>query len=192
MCRRINRVRDNCIIVDADEGGGKALKVFRTLRELEAVGAVAIELEDNRGPTRFGEAESRHSLLISLEEQVDKLKAAVAARRDPSTVIVARTLALAQLPMNEALDRIKAYSQTGAEAIMLPRVPRGHADIEALHRVTSLPLFVLGVPPDDASTPGFLAAHGVRIRYLGLAIYGMAVQGGVRGGTDPQKSGFAP
>ena len=176
LCWRINRVTDTCLIADADEGGGNALNVFRTVRELEAVGVVAIELEDNRVPSCFGEAESRHSLLISLEEQVGKLKAAVAARRDPSTVIVARTVALAQLPMNEALDRIKAYAQTGAEAIMLPGVPRGRDDIEALHRTTSLPLFVLGAPPDDASAPGFLGAHGVRIRYLGQSIYGMAVK----------------
>src|SRR6185436_4451970 len=113
---------------------------------------------------------------ISVEEQCRKLKAAVTARRDASTVIVARTLALSQLPLNEALARIKAYSETGVEAIMLPRTPRGRADIEAVHKTTSLPLFLLGAPPDDAGAPGFLAAHGARIFYLGLTIYGMAVK----------------
>jgi carboxyvinyl-carboxyphosphonate phosphorylmutase len=191
LCWRINRVTDTCLIADADEGGGSALNVFRTVRELEAVGVVAIELEDNLVPSRFGEAESRHSLMIPVEEQVDKLKAAVAARRDPSTVIVARTVALAELPLNEALERIKAYSQTGAEAIMLPGVPRGRADIEALHRTTSLPLFVLGAPPDDASAPGFLAAHGARIFYLGLSIYAMAVKA-LHDGLKHLKDGGSP
>ena len=176
VCWRINRVSDLCLIADADEGGGSALNVYRTVRELEAVGVVAIELEDNFVPSRFGQAAERHSLMISTDEQCDKLRAAVAARRDPLTVIVARTVALAQLPLDEALKRVEAYSETGVEAIMLPRLPRGRADIEALHRATSLPLFVLGAPPDDATAPGFLAAHGARIFYLGLTVYGMAVK----------------
>src|SRR5260221_8403718 len=74
LCWRINRVTDNCLIVDADEGGGNALNVYRTVRELEAAGAVAIEHEGKLGPSPFGEDESRHSLLIPLEEQVDKLQ----------------------------------------------------------------------------------------------------------------------
>ena len=88
----------------------------------------------------------------------------------------ARTVALAQLPLDEALKRVEAYSETGAEAIMLPGVPGGRAHIEALHRATSLPLFVLGAPPDDGAAPGFLAAHRARIFYLGLTVYGMAVK----------------
>ena len=176
VCWRISRVADVSLIADADEGGGNALNVFRTVRELEAVGVSAIELEDNLVPRRFGDGKSRHSLMVSVEEQVGKLKAAVAARRDSSTVIVARTSALAELPLNEALDRIRAYSQTGAEAIMLPGVPRGRADIEAVHQATPLPLCVLGAPPDTVDAPGFLAANGVRIRFLGQPIYGTVVK----------------
>jgi len=191
VCLRINRVSDMCLIADADEGGGNALNVYRTVRELEAVGVVAIELEDNLVPTRFGEAEERHWLMIPVQEQCDKLRAAVAARRDPLTVIVGRTVALSQLPLEEALERIKAYSQTGVEAIMLTRLPRGRADIEALHRTTSLPLFVLGAPPDDASAPGFLAAHGARIFYLGLTVYGMTVKT-IYDGLKHLKEGGSP
>ena len=191
LCWRINRVSDMCLIADADEGGGNAMNVYRTVRELEATGVVAIELEDNRVPSRFGEAESRHALMVPLDEHVDKLKAAVEARRDPATVIVARTLALAQLPLDQALERIHAYSETGAEAIMLPRLPRGRADIEALHRTTSLPLFVLGAPPDDDSAPGFLAAHGVRIFFLGLSIYAMTVKT-LHDGLKHLKDGGSP
>jgi len=191
VCWRINRVSDMCLIADADEGGGNAMNVYRTVRELEATGVVAIELEDNRVPSRFGEAESRHALMVPVEEHVEKLRAAVEARRDPSTVIVARTLALAQLPLDQALQRIHAYSETGAEAIMLPRLPRGRADIEALHRTTSLPLFVLGAPPDDDSAPGFLAAHGVRIFFLGLSIYAMTVKT-LHDGLKHLKDGGSP
>src|SRR3954465_8132364 len=112
VCWRINRVSDLCLIADADEGGGSALNVYRTVRELEAAGVGAIELEDNFVPSRFGEAAERHSLMISTEEQCAKLRAAVAARRDPLTLIVARTVALAQLPLDEAIKRVEAYSKT--------------------------------------------------------------------------------
>jgi len=176
LCWRINRVANVCLIADADEGGGNALNVMRTVRELEAAGVSAIEIEDNLVPRRFGGATSRHSLMISKEEQVGKLRAAAAARRDSTTVIVARTSALAELPLDEALDRIRAYSQTGAEAIMLPGVRRGRADIEAARQATNLPLCVLGLPPDALNDPAFLAANGVRIRFLGQPTYGMAVK----------------
>ena len=75
-------------------------------------------------------------------EQVGKLRAAVAARRDPATMIVARTSALDEEPLPEALERIRAYSETGADALMFPNVPRGRADTEAVSKVTRLPLFV--------------------------------------------------
>lgn len=181
LCWRINRVSDACLIADADDGGGNALNVFRSVRELEAAGVAAIEIEDSQVTRRFGEEQSRHSLMFSIEEQVGKLKAAVAARRDPSTVIVARTSALAHLPLNETLERIRAYSQTGAEAIMLPGVPRGRADVAAVRQATALPLFVLGVPPDGPEAPGFLAAQGVRVRYLGQGLYACVVKALVEG-----------
>lgn len=177
ICRRINRVAEVILIVDADEGGGGVMNVWRTVRELEAAGVAAIELEDNLVPERFGDDRARHSLLISKAEQVGKLKAAVAARQDPSTVIVARTSALSELPLPEALDRIADYSRTGAEAIMLPDMPpRGRADIEALHHVTDLPLCVLGLPLEDLQDQQFLADNNVRIRFLGQPVYGMAVK----------------
>ncbi|MSQ22765.1 MAG: isocitrate lyase/PEP mutase family protein [Dehalococcoidia bacterium] len=176
LCWRISRVANVCLIADADEGGGNALNIMRTVRELEAAGVSAIEIEDNLVPRRFGGSTSRHSLMISKEEQVGKLRAAAAARRDPTTVIVARTSALTELPLDEALDRIRAYSHTGAEAIMLPGVRRGRADIEAAHQATNLPLCVLGLPLDLVNDSAFLAANRVQIRFLGQPTYGMAVK----------------
>lgn len=182
-CWRINRVSDACLIVDADDGGGNALTVTRTVRELEAAGVCAIEIEDNLVPSRVPEAPaegqkaaSRHAHMITTAEHVGKLKAAVAARRDPATVIVARTSALDELPLADAVERIRAYSETGAEALMLPNVPRGRADVEAVARATHLPLFILRLPPDVVSDTAFLAASNVRIRFLGQATYAMAVK----------------
>ena len=129
-------------MVDAEDGFGNAVNVRRTVQEMEAAGVAAIEIEDNVVPKRFN---VQHPGLVSKEEQVGKLQAAVAARTDPSTVIVARTSALAECPLEEALDRVRAYATTGAEALMLATVPRGRADIAAVHSATSLPLCVLNL-----------------------------------------------
>lgn len=175
LCWRIKRVCDAPLIVDADDGGGNALTVARTVRELEMAGAAAIEIEDNLVPAAFGRAERRHALMLS-EEQVGKLEAAVAARHRPETVIVARTSALSELPRSEALRRIAAYSRSGAEALMFPELPGGAADLPEIASVTTLPLFVLGLPSDTFRDRALIAASRLRIRFLPHIPYRMAVQ----------------
>ena len=165
---------------------------MRAVRDLEAAGVCAIEIEDNLVPSRFPapagagqKGASRHADIVSAAEQVGKLRAAVAARRDPDTVIVARTSALDELPLAEALERIRAYSDTGVDAIMLPNVPSlpnasgassGRATIEAVSRATNLPLFVLRLPAEAVADAAFLAAHRVLIRYSEQSPYAMAVK----------------
>lgn len=172
-CRRITRIADVSLMVDAEDGFGNAVNVRRTVKEMEAAGVSAIEIEDNFVPKRFN---VEHPGLVSKEEQVGKLQAAVAARTDPTTVIVARTSALAECPLDEALDRIRAYSETGAEALMLVGVRRGRADIEAVHRATPLPLCVLNPPLDARNAPDFLSANGVRVLMLGNPTFAIAVK----------------
>jgi oxaloacetate decarboxylase len=172
-CRRITRMVEVSLMVDAEDGFGSAVNVRRTVQEMEAAGVAAIEIEDNVVPKRFN---MQHPGLVSKEEQVGKLRAAVAARTDPSTVIVARTSALAECSLDEVLDRIRAYADTGAEALMLVGVRRGRPDLEAVHQATSLPLCVLNPPPDVRNDPGFLAASGVRILMLGNPIFAVAVK----------------
>ena len=172
-CRRITRMAAVSLMVDAEDGFGNAVNVRRTVQEMEAAGVSAIEIEDNVVPEKFN---VRNPGLVSKEEQVGKLQAAVAARTDPSTVIVARTSALAACPLEEALDRIRAYATTGAEALMLATVPHGRADITAVHQATSLPLCVLNPPPEARNDAAFLAANGVRILMLGNPTYAVAVQ----------------
>ncbi len=172
-CRRITRIADVSLMVDAEDGFGNAVNVMRTVRELEAAGVSAIEIEDNVVPRQFNVAPPG---LVSTAEQVGKLKAAVAARTDPSTVIVARTSALAECPLEETLERIRAYTDTGAEALMLVGVRRGRTDLEAVHQATSLPLCVLNPPPDVRNDLSFLAANGVRILMLGNPIFAVAVK----------------
>ena len=188
VCWRIQRVSSLCLIVDADDGGHSAIAVMRTVRDLEATGVCAIEIEDVRVPMRLApdhagaDNDVLHSSahhypdLIALDEYLNKLKAAVAARRDPLTVIVARTRALEHLPLEEALVRISAYGETGAEALMLPELPNGRDDIEAIRSVSTLPLFILRMPAALAADTEYLQARGVRVRYLGQSPYAMAVQ----------------
>ena len=171
-CRRITRIADVSLMVDAEDGFGNAVNVVRTVREMEAAGVAAIEVEDNFVPRQFNVADPG---LISTEEQVGKLEAAVAARTDPTTVIVARSAALGLCPLDEALDRILAYSQTGAEAVMLTG-SSSREQLEAVHGVTSLPLCVLNPPADARNDQAFLDSNGVRILMLGNPTYAVAVQ----------------
>ncbi len=170
-CRRITRIADVTLMVDAEDGFGNAVNVVRTVREMEAEGVAAIEIEDNFVPRQFNVTDPG---LISTEEQVGKLEAAVSARTDPTTVIVARSAALGLCPLDEALDRIRAYSRTGAEALMLTGVST-REQIEAAHEATALPLCVLNPPADARNNQAFLDAN-IRILMLGNPTFAVAVK----------------
>ena len=172
VCRRITRIADVSLMHDGEDGFGNAVNVVRSVKELEAAGVSAIEIEDAIPPVRFNQGTLG---LYSEFEQVGKLEAAVAARADPMTVIVARTTALDQFPLTEALDRIKAYSQTGVEAIRLAGL-KTRAQLEAVHQATPLPITVLSPPDDMMNDKEFMAANGVRIVMAGNPAFGMAIQ----------------
>lgn len=171
-CRRITRMADVSLMVDGEDGFGNAVNVGRTIKELEAAGVAAIEIEDTIAPVRF---QAEEAGLYSTAEQVGKLEAAVAARTDLTTVIVARTAALAYCTLDEALARIRAYAQTGVEAIRLVSL-RTRAQLEAVHQVTSLPLTVLSPPADMMHDRAYLTAQGVRILMLGNPAFAIAVK----------------
>ncbi|MDA0733469.1 MAG: isocitrate lyase/phosphoenolpyruvate mutase family protein [Chloroflexi bacterium] len=171
-CRRITRMADVCLMIDGEDGFGNAVNVMREIKELEAAGVSAIEIEDSIAPLQFNAPDPG---LYSKAEQVGKLEAAVAARTDPTTVIVARTAALAKCPLDEALDRMKAYAHTGVEAIRLTGL-KTRAQLEAVHQATSLPLTVLSPPADMIDDRAYLAANGVRILMLGNPAYAVAVK----------------
>lgn len=105
------------VIADADNGYGNALNVVRTVREYEAAGVSGIQLEDQVMPKRCGHMEGKQ--LISKEEMVQKVRAAVYARRDPDTVIIARTDAIAVNGYEDAIDRAIAYKEAGADVIFV-------------------------------------------------------------------------
>ena len=170
-CRRITRIADVSLMVDAEDGFGNAVNVVRTVREMEAAGVAGIEIEDNFVPRRFNVADPG---LVSTEEQVGKLEAAVEARTDPTTVIVARSAALGLCPLDEALERVRAYSQTGAEALMLTGA-QSREQLEAVHQATSLPLCVLSPPADARNDQAFLDSN-MSILMLGNPTFAVAVK----------------
>jgi methylisocitrate lyase len=102
-------------IVDADTGFGGAENVARTVCELERAGLAGCHIEDQEFPKRCGHLAGKE--LVDLEEMVGKIKAAVAARRDPDFMIIARTDARAVEDFDRTLDRAQHYLEAGADAI---------------------------------------------------------------------------
>src|SRR2546423_8240477 len=104
--RRMSRAAALPVLVDADHGYGNALNVRRTVQELETAGAAGLTIEDTLLPAAFGETKTQ---LISLEEGVGKMKAALDGRGDPSLVIMGRTGAASITSIEDAIRRARAY-----------------------------------------------------------------------------------
>ncbi|WP_406821608.1 methylisocitrate lyase [Pseudomonas sp. KnCO4] len=114
--RRITDVCDLPLLVDVDTGfGASAFNVARTVRSMSKFGAAAIHIEDQVGAKRCGHRPNKE--IVSQQEMVDRIKAAVDARSDDSFVIMARTDALAVEGLNAALDRAAACVEAGADMI---------------------------------------------------------------------------
>ena len=161
--RRIMRASDLSLIVDADHGYGNALNVMRTVEELEYAGVSAMSIEDTALPTRFGQAEGTDEL-ITLDEMVGKLRAAVAARRDPATVLLGRTAALKVEGTEAAVERAKAFAATGVDAIFVVGVESAD-QVRAVHEAAKLPVMV-GSAPASIKREEFTAA-GARVLLQG-------------------------
>jgi carboxyvinyl-carboxyphosphonate phosphorylmutase len=142
--RRMMRVSDLSLLVDADHGYGNALNVMRTVQELEHAGVSAMSIEDTALPIRFSQPEGKDEL-ISTEEMTGKLKAAVAARRDPSTVIAGRTAALKVEGTEKTVARVRAYAATGVDCIFVIGV-ESVEQVQAVHEASRLPVIVGSAP----------------------------------------------
>lgn len=116
------------IIVDADTGFGNAINTQRTVRELERAGAAMIQLEDQSFPKRCGHLQGKS--VIPVTEMRGKLRAALDARRSDSTLILARTDALAVEGLDAAFDRAQAYLECGVDALFIEAL-RSPADMDA-------------------------------------------------------------
>src|SRR3982750_1273614 len=126
--RRMSRAADLPVLVDADHGYGNALNVRRTVQELEAAGAAGLTIEDTLLPQAFGQAKTQ---LISLEEGVGKMKAALDGRGDPTLVIMGRTGAAGITGLDDTIARAKAYEATGVDALFFTGI-KNRNELEAI------------------------------------------------------------
>ena len=170
--RRICRAGSISLMVVSDNCFGNALNDMRSVEELESAGVSAINIEDVAPPVSFGSAEGEESWkLIPLEEAVGKMKAALAARQDPSLVVAARTKALSLAGIPETIRRVQAYEKAGVDAIFLSEARTRREELESVHAETRLPLLLgrswLGEP--ELADQRFLAGNGVRMVSLGNA-----------------------
>ena len=189
--RRMSRAAALPVIVDADHGYGNALNVRRTVQELETAGAAGLTIEDTLLPQAFGVAEPQ---LISLEEGVGKMKAALDGRSDPSLVIFGRTGTRGGGPkasgFGECIERAKAYEAAGVDALFFTGLTT-REEVQAIAAVTRLPL-VLGNTQGELDDRAFLISQRVKIALQGHAPFAAATQAvyetlkALRDGTPPK------
>lgn len=158
LAHRICRAGAPPLLVDADHGFGNALNVRRTVEELESAGVSALTIEDTDLPTSFAHTDKQR--LISLDEGIAKMRAALDVRQDPEIVIVARTGAMGISDQDDAIRRVKAYEAAGVDALFLVNV-RKREQLEAIHDAVSLPI-LMAHPGNDLDI-NFMQTHGVRI-----------------------------
>lgn len=158
--RRITGAVGVPLLVDVDTGFGAELMIGRTVREMIRAGVAAVHMEDQVADKRCGHRPGK--ALVSRQEMVDRIKAAVDARIDPGFVVMARTDAVSVEGMERALERAEAYAQAGADMIF----PEALGDLEqyrAFKTATGRP--VLANLTEFGLTPAFttveLAAAGV-------------------------------
>ncbi len=188
QARRICRaVRTLPVLVDADHGYGNALNAMRTVEELENAGVAAMTLEDTVLPRPHGDG---RVTLISLEEGLGKVKAALAARDDPSFVIVARSGVVSVNGVEDAVARTKAYTASGADALFYTGI-RTRAELDAVAAVATLPIILGGIEGTELKDRDYLAARGVRIALQGHQPI-MAAQQAVHATLKALRDGVQP
>ena len=192
---RINRAGGLPLLVDADHGYGNALNVMRTVEELETAGIAALTIEDTDLPQPFGDL--GRTRLLSVEEGVGKMRAALAGRQDPRLVVAGRTSAAAVTGIDDAVARARAYEATGVDALFMVGI-RTRAEVETVAGATRLPLILGGVGP-ELRDRSWLAEHRVRVALQGHQPFAAAVNAvyetlkALREGTLPgELAGVAP
>ncbi len=133
---RIAASIDLPLISDADTGYGNELNMFRTVQEFERAGVTAIHVEDQVFPKKCGHLDNKE--LVSLEDYLAKIRAAVAARRSRDFLIIARTDSRAMEGFDAAIKRSKAAVEAGADMVFL-EAPQTMAEIEQVPKLIKAP-----------------------------------------------------
>ena len=161
------------VIADADTGYGNAINVWRTVRDYERAGAAALHMEDQVFPKKCGFFAGKQ--VIPLEEHVQKIRAALDARRDPDFVIIARTDALAVNGWEDTIRRCRAYHDAGADLVFVDGI-KTNEDLDVYTREVverGVPSLYNGglVPTQEAAQRGFklqITGGGHGIAYLAV------------------------
>lgn len=127
------------IMADGDTGFGNAVNTYYTVQSFEAIGCGGINLEDQVFPKRCGHMDNKQ--VISAEEMVSKVEAAVAAKKDKDFIINARTDSIAVYGVDEAIRRGNAYAKAGADLIFV-EAPRDKKDIERVIKSIDAPVSI--------------------------------------------------
>lgn len=139
----ITRVLGIPLVADADTGFGDATHVYRTVQLYERAGAAGIQLEDQEFPKRCGHLDNKQ--VVPASDFAAKISAAVQARANPDTVIIARTDARAPLGFDEAVRRVNLYAEAGADMVFL-EAPQTTEEIMAVPGAVTAPVLFNLVP----------------------------------------------
>jgi 2-methylisocitrate lyase-like PEP mutase family enzyme len=158
----VRALGDVPLLADADTGYGAPVNVVRTVREYEDAGVAAIQLEDQAFPKRCGHLPDKE--LVSDDDFLRTLGAALDTRTDDSLLVIARTDARGPLGLDEAIRRANRYAAAGAD-ILFVEAPRSEAEIERIAAEVTAPLLlnlvIGGLTPDQSAG---------RLRELGFAV----------------------
>ncbi len=164
------------VIADGDTGYGNELNVTRALREFESRGVASIHIEDQVSPKRCGHLDGKE--VVSREEFISKIRAAVAARRDPDFLIIARTDARAVLDLDEAIARVNAALAAGADMAFV-EATQTPDEVAAVPRRVNGPCLLNVVPggKTPALSMGEAQAMGYRLAILPGILLKAVVEG---------------
>ncbi|NWQ40236.1 oxaloacetate decarboxylase [Bacillus sp. EB106-08-02-XG196] len=168
------------IVVDGDTGFGNAINVIRTVKEFERAGVAAIQMEDQVSPKKCGHFNGKE--VITKEEMVGKIKAALDARKDENLAIMARTDAIAVNGVEDAIDRAFAYYEAGADIIFV-EAPN---TIEELRQITSS---LKGIPQvinlvEGGKTPLISLKEAEEIGFKIMLCANTALRSAIKGITE--------
>ncbi len=163
--RRIVDATDMPLLVDIDTGWGGAFNIGRTIKAFERIGVAAVHMEDQVGQKRCGHRPGKE--VVTKEEMIDRVKAAVDARTDASFVLMARTDAAAVEGIDSAIERACAYVEAGADMIF-PEQMRTLDDYRKFKAAVKVP--ILANLTEFGSTP-FFTTDELRDAGVDIALY---------------------
>ena len=192
QARRICRNTDLPLLVDADHGYGNALNVKRTVEELENAGVAALTIEDTDLPRPYG---TQKPTLISIDEGIGKMKAALEGRSDSSLIIAGRSSAFSVTSIEDAVERAKQYESAGVDAMFFAGISN-REELSAARDAISIPI-MLGSVSKELEDKDFLSSMGVKVALQGHLPYMAGVKAvyevmkALRSGTKPSELGGA-